>query len=1128
MRRSEIVHFHVHSDYSILDGFATVDEIIDRAIEIGSRAVAITDHGNLHAAAELYFKAKNKNIKPIIGCEFYYIHSDTFENTREMRHLLLIAYNKEGYQNLLELSRLSYEVGFYYKPRINKSLLERYNRGLICTTGCIESVIPNLILSDRIEEAEKTLLYFNDLFHGRYYIEIQDHQLYKQAKLNKHLIDFHRKYKIPLLATNDTHYAYVHQAEPHDVMLAIQTNSKISDLNRLRFTYDNGNLNPNFYIKSAEELMRERIYLEYPESIKNTIDLAERCESDTMKVFEKMLMPKIEGYHISSHNFRSYVIQSAKERLGTAYNEEVEQRILYELSVIEKLGFVDYFIVVSYIVNLARNVGIWVGPGRGSVGGSMVAYALSITDINPMQYGLLFERFLNPDRVSPPDIDIDFEDSERDRLIELLRQVFGNDNVLHIATFGRIGMRMSLRDVGRVFDVPRQKIDEIIDTYFPQKQINLEELYKHLKEKQLLDKFDLLIKQSATKEKTFQDIIEIADKLTNRIRHVGMHASGILITPEPAHTLMPTFIVKKDNVAKKVVQFEYEYVEKMGGLKVDILGLSTLSVMKKVINRLNQDGIEVDMINIDLYDRKVYELFSSGLTGGIFQFESDGMRAYLKELKPDSIYDLIAMNALYRPGPLEQIPIYIRRKHKQEPISYPDPRTEPILKETYGIIVYQEQVMQIAQVIANYTLAEADLLRRAIGKKIKEIIEENRAKFIERAIANNVPRDVAKHIFHLIEQFADYGFNKSHATAYAYLAYQTAYLKTYYPEIYMSEIINTYKDSRDYIKRILYECEMMNIRVVAPSLPANKYTTSKNNSIILGLNVIKDIGDSNAEYIEKIQLTNDKSVDFRLISRTLNKKTKEALAKAGILDNYVKDRKTIELENMPTLFSLAPIQETNKSKDIDNIKEEIEALTRLTSTKYRMPLIIFYENMPSFLSFVRIEEFFKKYSKDNTLYTVSFLYDITKRSGLSRMYLSDDFGQYNLPSSINSIPDNWIGQHFVITIQKIKDILTITNITPWYKITKMKDLVIYIHVPQNDVDNKFNEYLQKIIVQDDNNYLNNIVFRIYDINGKDRCVVDILSGVSIRLDSELYKKFRITAKVGVQLPNALALNSNLT
>ena len=1113
MCNSEVVHLHVHSDYSILDGFATVDEIIDRALAIGSRAVAITDHGNLHAAAELYFKAKDKNIKPIIGCEFYYVHSDNFDNTRDNYHLLLIAYNRQGYKNLLELSRLSYEIGFYYKPRINKKLLESYRDGLICTTGCIESVVPKLFLNGYVDEAEKVFLYFLDLFGKDYYIELQYHGLLSQVKVNKYLIDLHRRYGVPLVATNDTHYAYKEHYQFHDVMLAIQTNAKIDTPGRLRFTDDSQNLSSEFYIKSAEEMMQNDIFKEYPESIKNTIEIAEKCERDTMIVFDRMLMPVLNNYVINRDNFREKVIEIAKNKLGDKYNEEVEKRLLYEISVIEKLGFVDYFIVVSYIVDIARQNNIRVGPGRGSAGGSMVAYALGITEINPMEYNLLFERFLNPDRVSPPDIDIDFEDSERDRLISILQDIFGRDNVAHIATFGRIGIRMGLRDVGRVYDVPRSKIDDIIDYYFPSKPMAFEEVLEHIKESNKKDSFDALLIQNAAKGKTFGDILDIAKSLNNRIRQVGMHASGILITPEPVHTIMPTFIVKKDKVSKKVVQFEYEYVEKMGGLKVDILGLSTLSVIKNVLNRLQNEGVYIDLSTISLKDQKVYELFSRGLTGGIFQFESEGMKSYLKELKPDSIYDLIAMNALYRPGPMEQIPTYIRRKHGQETVTYPDPRTETILKETYGIIVYQEQVMQIAQVIANYTLAEADLLRRAIGKKNKEIIEQNRNTFIERAIKNNVNEDTAKHIFHLIEQFADYGFNKSHATAYAYLAYQTAYLKTYYPEIYISEIINTYKDDRDYIKKILYECEIMNIRVIGPKLLSQKNTTSKDNTVILGLNMIKDIGDSNAEDLMSIKLVGNKSIDYANITRSINKRTREALIKAGVLDNYIQNRNLDDTPQMPTLFDTAQLSKQNKNDTliIEHIKNEIDSITRLTSKKFRMPAVILYGQTPSILSQTRIEDFFKKYNTKNEIHTIAMLCNVTKRNNITKLTLSDDFGLYSLETTIRHIPDVLIGKHCFCTISQTQIGLRVTHIDPWNRLIKDKRFITYVDIPMYEVNESLLELFKRKIKENTKNE-GNLIINIVNIDKKERDIVPILPEYLIDIDDDIAYSFRVWAR----------------
>jgi len=931
-----MVHLHVHSDYSILDGYATIDEIVGRVAELGQNAIALTDHGTLSGLIEFYIKAKSKGVKPILGCEFYYVDGEEFTKDNKRYHITVLAESYTGYQNLLKLSYYAHLEGFYYKPRINFRLLREYNEGLIVTTGCLQGLIPNLILNGQIDIAERKILEFLEVFGDRYYIELSDHGIKRQEIVNKTLLDFSSKYGIKVIATNDAHYAYQEHATAHDVMIGINTNASVDTTERLRLADDNNNLLPQFYIKGYDEMASVRLFQEHPEALTNTLEVRDRCNVE-LPITSNLDLPVVNKVD----DFYGFVRNSLLRRLGRELTQEEEDRLRYEVGVIERMGFKEYFLLVKEIVDLADELGVARGPARGSVGGSLVAYALDIVRINPLRHGLLFERFLNPERVSPPDIDIDFDASKRDWYINCLRERYGEHNLAYISTYGRMGVKMAIRDVGRFYKYPNERIDTFIKNSIPEK-LNL--TFQDVEDPEGNPKYKNYISHL---QNGFDKIVGLSKQLYGRIRQAGIHASGIVISKKPIYQIIPVVINRNSEEKILVAQPEYEYCEKLGLVKIDILGLKTLSLISRVTSKLKSKFIDLDLGKIQYNDQRVFDLFRKGLTTGVFQFESEGIKNYLKRLLPDTLDDIVALNALYRPGPLNEIDKYIDRKHGKQAVTYLDPRLEEILKETYGIIVYQEQIMNIARVIAQYTLAEADLLRRAIGKKVKEIIIENRNIFIERAIANNTDKNVAEQIFDLIERFVDYGFNKSHAVGYAYLAYQTAYIKTYYPTEFFEVLIDLYKDDKKYLSDVYEECEILGVRVNAPRLDIATTTQTGYRELTLGLDVIHNVGELTAIEISKhhtyIHRIND------LLSHS-NRRVLESLSWAGTIDHLIKERNNSEPQNI-TLFDITQNndEKIDKIKQIENeIENEVTHLGAVLSDKYRIK----YESMvPTVISF---------------------------------------------------------------------------------------------------------------------------------------------------------------------------------
>ncbi len=874
----KFTHLHLHSHYSLLDGLPKIDEIVEYVKELGMDSVALTDHGNLYGAVEFFKKAKQKGIKPIIGCEIY----QAYEKMEQKRpriddkryHLVLLVKNKEGYKNLVKLVTEAHLRGFYYKPRIDEEILSQHSSGLIGLSACLQGKIPQLIIANKIEEAKKTALRFKEIFgDGNFYLELQHHpNIPEQKKVNETLIKFSKELNIPLVATCDSHYLRPEDAEAQDILMLINTGADPNDPERLTMKSD------NFSVRSQEEMIE--FFKDIPEAIENTQKIASECNFE----FElgKVKLPRFkvpEGKTPDSY-LRELCQEGLKKRYGSSPKKEVLERMDYELSVINQTGFSSYFLIVQDFVKWAKQNRIVVGPGRGSAAGSLVAYLLGITNVDPIKYNLLFERFLNKDRISMPDIDIDFTDRRRDEVINYLAQKYGRDKVAQIITFGTMAARAVVRDVGRALGYSYSFCDKIA------KMIPFGFTLDQTLEK--IPEFGQLYESDDKVRK----LIDLAKKLEGCARHASTHACGVVVSNEPLEIVVPLQHPTQDEKAI-VTQYEMHSVEDLGLLKIDLLGLKNLTIIEDTLARIYKvQDKKIDIENLPHNDKKTFELFQRGETTGVFQLESEGMKRYLKQLKPSKFDDIIAMVALYRPGPMALIPEYIQRKHGNKKVQYLHKKLEPILASTYGLPVYQEQIMQIAQQLAGFSLSEADILRKAIGKKIKKLLLDQKEKFIEGMERNNIKKEVAQKIWSWIEPAARYSFNKSHATAYATIAYQTAYLKAHFPVEFMAALLTSEKNDVDRISELIGECRKMKIEVLPPDINEsfrNFSVIPKKNKIRFGLLAIKNVGQNVVESIikERKERGPFKSIsDFvsRIDGGTINKKSLESLIKAGVLD----------------------------------------------------------------------------------------------------------------------------------------------------------------------------------------------------------------------------------------------------
>ena len=875
-------HLHVHTEYSLLDGSNKIKEYVDRVKALGMDSAAITDHGVMYGVIDFYRAARAAGINPILGCEVYVAPGSRFDREAgsgddRYYHLVLLAENNQGYSNLMKIVSKGFVEGFYYKPRVDLSLLEKYHEGIIALSACLAGEVARFLTRGMYEDAKKAALRYQDIFgKGNFFLELQDHGIPEQQNVNQQLLKMHRETGIDLVATNDVHYTLAEDAQPHDVLLCLQTGKKLADEDRMR--YEGG----QYYVKSPEEM--ERLFPYAPEALENTHKIAQRCHVEIE--FGVTKLPKFdvpEGY-TSWEYLNELCFRGLEERYQPA-TEELKERLNYELSTIRNMGYVDYFLIVWDFIKYARDHDIMVGPGRGSAAGSLVAYTLGITQLDPIRYDLLFERFLNPERVSMPDIDVDFCFERRQEVIDYVRRKYGDDCVVQIVTFGTLAARGVIRDVGRVMDLPYAQVDTIAKMIPQELNITIDKALQMNPE----------LKKVYEDQKEIHDLIDTAKRLEGLPRHTSMHAAGVVISQKDVSEYVPLSRASDGSI---VTQFTMTTLEELGLLKMDFLGLRTLTVIQNAVHLIEQDaGVKLDMQHIDYNDKKVLDSLGTGRSDGVFQLESAGMKNFMKELKPQSLEDVIAGISLYRPGPMDFIPQYIRGKNRPDTIKYDCPQLESILKPTYGCIVYQEQVMQIVRNLAGYTLGRSDLVRRAMSKKKAAVMEKERQNFVygneeegvPGCIANGISEQTANKIYDDMIDFAKYAFNKSHAAAYAVVSYQTAFLKYYYPVEFMAALMTSVIEMPTKVAEYIQVCRQMNIKILPPDVNRGAYGFSVDNGAIrYGLSAIKSVGRPviNALVEEREANGEYRSLkDFiERLTGTVNKRAIENFIKAGALD----------------------------------------------------------------------------------------------------------------------------------------------------------------------------------------------------------------------------------------------------
>ncbi len=885
----DFIHLHLHTQYSILDGACRIKEMVGKAVSMGMKGVAVTDHGNLFGIKEFAeAAARQKDFKPIFGCETYVAHRSRFEKTevidRKGDHLILLAKNMTGYKNLLKLISFAWIQGHYYKPRIDKELLKQYHEGLIASSACLAGEIPRAILAGNVSKAEQVLLEYKQLFGDDFYLELMRHpatdptrdgEVYKrQMIVGEELIKLARKHQVKLLATNDVHFLNEIDAEAHDRLLCVNTGKFMDDPGRMRYTGQE-------WFKSKEEM--NKLFADIPEALENTIEVLNKVE--TFSLNRDPIMPDFplpDGFTDPDEYLRHITYEGARKRYPVV-TPEITERIEFELATVKKMGYPGYFLIVQDFLNAARDMGVSVGPGRGSAAGSVVAFCIRITDVDPLKFDLLFERFLNPDRVSMPDIDIDFDEDGRDRVLKWVVNKYGKDKVAQVITFGTMAAKGAIRDVGRVQRLPLDEVSRLTKLIPTKPGTTLSTAYEEVPE----------LKAARTSpNKLIAETLRFAESLEGSVRQTGIHACGIIISRDDLMEYIPVTTSKESELL--VTQFDGEYIEKVGMLKMDFLGLKTLSIIKDAVQNIRDSrGIEVDPENFPFDDAPTYELFSLGKTTGIFQFESDGMKKYLRDLKPNKIEDLIAMNALYRPGPMDYIPSFIARKHGREKIAYDIPVMDKYLKDTYGVTVYQEQVMLLSQELAGFTKGQADSLRKAMGKKIEAMMNDLRPKFFDGCKKNGHDLAVVTKIWKDWEAFANYAFNKSHSACYAYLAYRMAYLKTHYPAEFMAAVLSRNLTELKEITLFLDECKRLHIPVLGPDVneSSTAFVANKKGEIRFGMAGIKNVGEAAVKSIEAERIANGPYTSIfdmtrRINSHMVNKRCMESLAKSGAFDCF--------------------------------------------------------------------------------------------------------------------------------------------------------------------------------------------------------------------------------------------------
>ena len=982
-------HLHVHTEYSLLDGSNKIKEYVKRVKELGMDSAAITDHGVMYGIIDFYKAAREEGIKPILGCEVYVAPNSRFDKELtggedRYYHLILLAENNTGYANLMKIVSRGFTEGFYYRPRVDMETLREFHEGIICLSACLQGEVQRYIVKGLRDEAEKCALKYLECFgEGNYFLELQDHGIPEQKLVNMELMKLHDKLGIPLVATNDVHYTYASDVDSHDILLCIQTGKRVSDEDRLR--YEGG----QYYVKSEEEMRALFPYAQ--EAIDNTVKIAERCNVEIE--FGVTKLPKFdvpEGYDSWTY-LNKLCLDGLKERYGDINAQAgttgmtFKERLDYELNVIKTMGYVDYFLIVWDFINYSRQNGIPVGPGRGSAAGSIVSYTLHITNIDPIRYNLLFERFLNPERVSMPDIDIDFCFERRQEVIDYVGRKYGKDKVVQIVTFGTMAAKGVIRDVGRALDLPYAYCDSISKMIPNELNITIEKALQMNPE----------LRKTYESDEQCKNLIDMAKRLEGLPRHTSMHAAGVVICQKPADEFVP---LSRGSDGSITTQFTMTTIEELGLLKMDFLGLRTLTVIKNAVDMIKKDyGVDIDVDHIDYNDPKIYEFISSGKTEGIFQLESAGMKNFMKELKPESLEDVIAGISLYRPGPMDFIPKYIKGKNNHEDITYLCPELEPILSPTYGCIVYQEQVMQIVRDLGGYTLGRSDLVRRAMSKKKQHVMEVERNNFVfgneeenvPGCISKGIPEKVASEIYDEMMDFAKYAFNKSHAACYAVVAYQTAYLKYYYPVEFMAALITSVIDNAKKVSEYILVCRNMGINLLPPDINEGESGFSvQNGAIRYALTAIKGVGRNIIDSIVEERRIRGRFKDIRdfltrMKDTELNKRTVENFIKAGALDSLEGTRKqfmTVYSVFMDDISSKDKNMVTGQMSLLDFVGEEEKQ-----SFEIKMPdigefpkeMILGFEKevLGIYISGHPMEEYMSLWNKFKTATSADFLLD---------------------------------------------------------------------------------------------------------------------------------------------------------
>lgn len=967
----DFVHLHVHSEFSLLDGASRIKDLVSYVKNMGMKALAVTDHGTMYGTIAFYQEAKKQGIKPIIGCEVYVAPKSRFDNFEvegtRYYHLILLAENKMGYQNLIKLVSLANIEGMYYKPRIDKELLRQYHEGLICLSGCMAGEISQLIIRDNEQRAEKAVLEYIDIFgKDNYFLEIQNHGIDDETKARKGIIKIAKKLGVKLVATNDSHYTKREDSTFHDVLLCIQTGKTLDDKDRMKFHSD------DFYVKSGAQMLE--LFKDTPEAIANTLEIAERCNVD------------FEFGHLHLPYFpipdgltdEQYLRKLCEEKISMRYEDitdEINKRLEYELGIIHRMGYDSYFLIVWDFINFARSQNIAVGPGRGSAAGSIVAYVLGITDIDPLKYNLLFERFLNPKRVTMPDIDIDFCYIRRDEVIEYVKRRYGEDHVAQIITFGTMAAKGAIRDVGRVMNLPYNDVDRIAKLVPQELGMTLDKALKNSPDLRSLYQEDMQVRK----------LIDFAKDIEGMPRHSSTHAAGVVIARDPVTDYVPVQVSE----GTLVTQYDKDYVEELGLLKMDFLGLRTLTVIADTLENIkNNRGISVDIDHISLDDEKTSKMLCKGQTGAVFQLESAGMTTLVKDLHPEGFADLIPVMALYRPGPLGSgmVADFINGRHGKKKVTYIHPALEPILQETFGVILYQEQVMQIVQVLAGFSLGQADILRRAMGKKKHSVLMSQKENFMKGAKEHGLTEKLATTIFDLLLNFADYGFNKSHSAAYALVSWRTAYLKAHYPQEFMAAILTSLMTSNK-IGEYIELCKHMGIKILPPDINASRDNfTVDGDGIRFGLAAVKNVGEAALKMIVQIREKDGafKSLaDFcsRVSSKYANRRALENLIKCGAFDSLGYNR----AQNMAVLDQAMEMG-ARKLKDVASgqmdlfgefTEEPVESVTMPNIAEFtKMEMLTMEKDITGFyITGHPLEEFNDKINNLATIETIKSMGD---------------------------------------------------------------------------------------------------------------------------------------------------------